>query len=435
MKINRLVIKELSFRKINFLLLLIAASVAVAAFVGTHSSMKVFDVTTEEIILQKEAETKESMLKLEDDYRVIMKRLGYNALIIHKNEDISNLRTRGYPTLFMPEEGAVKLGKSGTKRLNHLLPFIQTSIYWPEQQRNIIVSGIKHQVPVSAKKFHIDEEGGYKDPITPPLQAGTTNIGYEIANKMKLSEGSAIKIKGEEFVVNTVYPQRGNDDDLTLWLPIDRVQQWLGKQGQINGIFALQCVCQGTEDLLLTIKKEVAAVLPDAQVIGFGSIAAVRQDARKRASVAHKAAMEAELKNRAELRKAREQLFSIAVPSIIAISVILITVLSFLNVRERHLEIATLRALGFRSKQIFYIFLSRAFLVGILGGFIGYLIGVFIGVLAGRASPFGVVLSSIFSVKLFVGVLLLAPCVTIFTSWVPALNASMKDPATILRED
>ncbi|MFA5646212.1 MAG: ABC transporter permease [Candidatus Ratteibacteria bacterium] len=434
MKLHTLVLKEISFRKINVILLILASAAAIAAFVGTHASMKSYDKRTDEIIIQREAETREAMIKLEDDYRIIMKRLGYNALILHKDENISRLKIKGYPSLFMPEEAAEKVGKSGTKRLNHLLPFLQTSLYWPEQRRNIIVSGIRHQIPVSAKKVHLDEQGGYRSPITPPLLKNTANLGYTIAMETSLSKGSVFTLKGERFTVDTIYPQRGNNDDLIVWLPLDRVQKWIGKEGKINGIFALQCVCQGTEDLMLSIRKDVASVLPYAQVIEFASIAAVRQEARKRASDAHKSAIESELKNRGALRDARQQLFSVAVPSIIVIALVLMTILSLLNVRERRLEIAILKALGLRSGQIIYLFLLRAILIGLIGGFTGYCIGLVAGVFAGQPSSLGAGLLSVFRGSTFLAVLLLTPFVSLVTSWIPTLIAAKKDPATILRE-
>lgn len=433
MKLNRLVAKEIAYRKLNFILGLVAVVMAVSVFVGTRSMMIGHDIRTEEIIELKEAETREKMVQLEDDYRIIMRRLGYNALILHEDEDFEEVRRRGHPVVFMPEKSAQELGESGTVYLNHLLPFIQYMIYWPERNKNILVSGISKQVPVYSKARHLTDEGGYRSPITPPLPHGKVDLGYDIALAMNLSEGSQVRIRGEEFQVNKIYPHRGNHDDVTVWVPLHKVQQWLGRQGQINGILALQCVCPETEDLLLAIRQDVRSVIPYAQVIEFASIAAVRTQARKRAAEAHEAAIDAEIRNRLQLREAREQLFNIVVPAVVFVSVLWVIILTFLNVRERQAEIGILRALGFRSRQILHIFLLRAFITGLLGGLLGYLAGVMSGAFLSGAAPFG--RETFFEFQLFAAVLVLTPFFTLLASWLPSVNAAMQDPASILKED
>jgi len=72
------------------------------------------DLRTEQVIAQKEAETREEMARLEDDYRRIMKDMGYNVLVLHTDQGREELQRLGYPTHYMPEEYAHRLGRPGS---------------------------------------------------------------------------------------------------------------------------------------------------------------------------------------------------------------------------------------------------------------------------------------------------------------------------------
>ena len=77
-------------------------------------------------------------------------------------------------------------------------------------------------------------------------------------------------------------PQRGNQDDITLWINLREAQQILGKEGRINAIQALECNCAA--DRLGQIRDDIGRVLPDTQVIEFSSQALARAEARNRAA-------------------------------------------------------------------------------------------------------------------------------------------------------
>ncbi len=167
-------------------------------------------------------------------------------------------------------------------------------------------------------------------------------LGYELHRSLKAAVGSEIKFCGQRFVVSALQPPRGNRDDIALWINLAEAQRLLSHEGRINGILALECNCAANR--LGQIRADIARVLPDTQVIEFGSQALARAEACNCAEAEAKEAVHREMQSRERQRQDREQLFSVLVPLIIAACALWAGLLALRNVRSRVTEIRILRA-------------------------------------------------------------------------------------------
>lgn len=424
MNIWRLSIREIAHRKLNFISGLISVAVAVGCLVGAMTLLAGHDLRTEQVIAQKEAETKQAMVQMEDDYRVIMKRMGYNVLILHRDEDFAELHRRGFPVHFMPEDYAFKLAEQQFDSLNHILPILQQEMVWPEHDRTVIATGVRGQVYRKSAR---------QTPIMEPVPPGEVKLGADLAADLGLSVGQNVTLMGEQFTVGEVFTRRGNRDDNTVWLELQKVQNWLGRPGQINGILALECVC-ATEELG-KIEQQVQSVLPDTRVFEFSSIIQARLDARRRAADTHAQSIEAERRYRAELRVEREKLAGVLVPVVIGGAAVWIFMLLFGNVRERRTEIGILRAMGVSSRRIMNAFLLKALMMGFAGALVGYVAGVLVGAWWAQLPLVPASMAQVADLRLLVLVMLLAPALACLASWLPATTAARQDPAAVLQEE
>src|SRR5262249_270892 len=188
------------------------------------------------------------------------------------------------------------------------------------------------------------------------------------------------------------------------------------------------CNC-ASPDRLGDVRKEVAQILPDTQVIEDGSRALVRAEARNRAAAEARDAVQREKKARAELRSQREEFAAVLVPLGLLGCTVWVGVVALTNVRDRAGEIGILRALGVGSLRVFALFLGRAVLVGLLGALLGYAAGTLVGVLWGEGPA-----AEAFQAAPLLAVVVAAPVLCGLASWVPALLAARQDPAVVLRE-
>ena len=125
------------------------------------------------------------------------------------------------------------------------------------------------------------------------------------------------------------------------------------------------------------------------------------------------------------------------------ISAIGITNTMIMNVLERRNEIAIMKAIGARDRDINRMFLLEGLLIGIIGGTIGALLGWTLSQICGKYiqqmlekrldEPFG---SEVFSYPLWlvVGTPLIAAAVTTLATFIPARRAARLDPVAALRE-
>jgi ABC-type antimicrobial peptide transport system permease subunit len=209
-------------------------------------------------------------------------------------------------------------------------------------------------------------------------------------------------------------------------------QELLNKKGFINEILAFECRSAWAN--LPKVRAEITRILPGTQVIERASKVLAKVHAYTKVEDEGKAAIEREREHMAQLGATRTRFIKILVSLVTAICLVWIVLLAVGNVRGRRTEIGILRTLGFRSRQILYIFLSRAIVIGLFGGILGFLAGGFIG--GSLSEPVG---ESRYEWMLNFKLLGLGICVAVtiavVASWIPAILASRQDPAVALRQE
>lgn len=431
MDIWKIIKSELRYKKIGFLTGVLSLVIATVVFTGAIIILSGDELAAEKLFIEKEKELKEEMLQLEDDYRIIMRNMGYNVLILNKDQSIPELEKNGYATIYLDLKDVWTVAESGIKTLNHLLPVLQEKIYWEEKKREIFLTGIQGQVPVYSKPEHLTEDFEYRSPIMERVPEGKADLGEDIALSLNLRPGDQISIKGKKFEVNRVYARRGTRDDMTVWIPLDKAQIILQRPGKINGILALECICAIEE--LGQLKKELSEILPHAQVFEFSSLIAARADVRQRAARLHEEILTAEIMHQTKLRQEKQKLASILIILLIAGASIWIFVLILNNVRERKYEIGILRAIGFSKYQILRIFLGKSAIMGIAAGIVGCLTGIWLGILF-SGMEFMEAAVNLLSLPLVLSGIFLAPLLALAAGFFPSVVAARQDPATILSE-
>jgi putative ABC transport system permease protein len=421
MTTTHLIFREIAYRKGSFLLGVASVAAAVACAVGAILSLRTHDAQTERIIAAKEAETRARMAVLQDDYRKITKGLGFNVLILPKAQDLNELFAEDRGSTSMPEAYVDRLARSGVATIQHLLPTLQQKLRWPETERTIILSGVHGEVPIARASL--------KDPIQGAVPAGTMVVGWELHRTLRLEVGQKVKLLGRAFTVGKLQPERGTKDDITIWISLGEAQQLLGQPGRISGILALECVCAA--DSLDKVRGEITRLLPDTQVLEFQSQTLARAEARQRAAVEAAAAIEREQAGRARLRRQREALASILVPTVVLGSTLWIAFLTLGNVRERRPEIGLLRALGLPGRKVVGLFLGRAVVIGLAGAVLGYGGGVLVGT-RWFQRPTG---PARWDPWLLLAAVVLAPLFAVVAGWIPSLLAAQQDPAEVLSEE
>lgn len=419
MTLWRLTFKEIRMRKLNFAMGLLSIVLAIGVLVAELTMLKAHDLNTTNILQAKQAETEEEMRLLEDDYRKIMKKLGFNLLILPEGQRLDDFYAEGYAARTMPEAYVDKLARSGIVAIRHLLPSLEQKIRWAEQgQRPIILVGTRGEVPRT--------DGVKREPMMIAVDPDTAVLGHEIWDSLGLKSGDTFTLLGREFTVEKCRSERGNKDDVTIWIDLAQAQTLLNQPGEVNAILALKCHCAGAE--LDQLRQEVNGILPGVQIIELENKVITRAEARDRAKVAAKIALQAEKDHRTKMRAEREAFAAWLVPLVLLGSAAWIGLLAFMNVRERVEEIGILRTLGLSARAIVFVFLLRALVIGLLGALIGYGIGF-------AAGCGGAISAELFSPLLTSVLLPAAPLLAMLASLPPAMLAAAQDPAIVLQKE
>jgi ABC-type lipoprotein release transport system permease subunit len=332
-----------------------------------------------------------------------MLKMGYNLRIVAGDADIGGFLLVGIPDKTMPESYLQKLAAQQSFSYNHLLATLEGKTKW--RGLDIVLTGIAPEVAAP---------GEAKGAMTAAVAPGTAYVGYRIAEILSIHKGDLLDLNGQKLKVERCLAESGELDDMRIQCSLKDAQEILSQPGRISAIKAVDCLCFAQGDPVATLRKEIAAILPDVQVFQAKSLADTR----------------------AKQRQMIRNIFAVLLPFVLIACGVWIGVLAIMNVRDRRPEIGLLRALGYSAVQVMILFLGKAVLVGLVGAGTGYLVGTGLGLHFGPA-VFEITAKAMLrpELSLFVRACLLAPLFAVVASFIPTIIAVTYDPATTLREE
>ncbi len=424
MSIWSMMLHEIAYRKVNFLLGLAGTAAAIALLVGVLTGLQFHVVRSDEIVFRKEEETKAVMVGLRSDLRQAMQRLGYNAIVLPKDQPLGDWYAEDYGAITMPESWAPRLDET-RELVDRYLPRLRQKLKWEERQWTILVVG-------AGRERVLDTSVGEAAPLAGSIPQGSCVVGYELHHALGLEPGQEIAVLGRVFRIDKCERELGTKDDISIWIPLADAQQLLNQPGAINEILIVEHLSVWGN--LAEVRRRMAAVLPDCQVVEIASETMSRTHARIKVAEEAQAAVEQEKEKRAMLQAERRNAMTRLVPLGFLACAVWIGLLMYVNVRERAPEIGVLRAIGFRAGDVRTLVFSKACVLGIAGGLAGFALGTAGAMLLeGRAQAvaalgWGIALEQ-FGLAQAMGI---AACV--LGSWLPARVAAALDPAEILHE-
>jgi ABC-type lipoprotein release transport system permease subunit len=419
----KLLYREIVHRKINFLLSLVAMTAAAILFIAGSTLMGGYQLESEQQLLAMQAKADVALADLDKRTKRIMRDLGFNLRIVHKNTDLSELYAF-FDFVDMPENYVTTLAESPEiTKIVHLVATLKKMIELEGKPRLLV--GFAPE----ATQSHIDQ----KAPMGFQIKQGTVFLGHLAGVGYKV--GESIEVMGTSFEIADILAPRGTrENDILIALHLKDAQLLLKKEGLISEIVALGCKCK-TVDRVEEIMAQLEAVLPEAQVIEHSTRAIAREDQRKLVSKHYQQQM-------SDYKAGREGILAVltgmnryVIPLIVLVCAIWAGLLAWSNVRQRRMEIGLLRALGKDSTGIVSLLIGKALIVGLAGGILGSLLGLMIASQLAQ-SEFLAVSADNFQAPtmLLVATIAGAPLLTALASYLPTLAAIQQDPAVVLME-
>lgn len=385
---SKLVIKELLFRKISSSIILFTVIVASTVSVAIYTLSKAS----------------------ENETRKIMREQGLNLYIFPKGTNLIDFYSVNNTGTF-PDNYVDVLAESKTfDAVRHLTGILQ--IKYPDWKD---ANGSTHQIVLYGYKDEARQKYLSEQEIMGfDVKKGTVQVGSLVSRNIE--PGAPFIITGRDgnqysFKVDKRLDEGKGMMDQGVSFYLDDLQQVLGMQGKINKIEALGCVCH--DGRIKNARSQVQAIFSDLEVTEISSIA----DARE------------------HQRSMMNKYGAFIIPFIIISSLLITGLLFYQNVNIRNREVGLLKAMGNSTFTIMYLFLFKAFLLGLTGGIIGFFTGSLIAEYFGKE----IFRFTAFSIKplwsLFYYTIVISPLLWMISSWIPALLATRIDAARTLSQE
>jgi len=384
----RLVIKELLYRKVNSLVILLTVIIASTVSVAVYSLSKAS----------------------EDETRKIMREQGLNLYIFPKGTDLIDFYSVNSTSVF-PDKYVDDLAESKTfDAVRHLTGILQ--LKYPDW---IDPNGSSHQIVLigykdEAMQRYLPEQ----ELMGTDVPQGTVQVGALIAKN--ITEGVPFTITGKDgklysFKIDKRLEEGKGVIDQGVAFNLEDLQKILGMEGKINKIEALGCVCK--DGRIKNARNQVQSIFPDLEVTELSSIADARENQRLMMN----------------------KYGAFIIPFVIITCLLITGFLIYQNITARKFEIGLLRALGNSTNSILFMILAKAFIIGLAGAIIGFFTGTLVSEYFGKEIFRFTALNIKPAWHLFYYSLIIFPLLWMLSSWVPALIASKMDAAKILGEE
>ena len=385
MSLPRLLFREIRHGLPSFLLGALAVAVATALFISLTVAGRASYTETKRL----------------------MRDIGFNLVIVPAETEKARFWVDDMPQGDMPEAHVPALAATPGIGADHYVAMLQEKITW--RGTEALLTGIlpRMQAVDQSSKAPM----GYGE-----LGRGACYLGSALGERAGAQAGDVVDVLGVSLRVERVLLEEGSKEDIRLYAHLQDVQQMLGREGRINTIIALNCLCPypgDQERALAEMRRRIARVLPDVHVMELRNIALVRLETRLMA----------------------ERYADAILGAVLAAAAAWVALLAMLNARGRRREIGVMRALGFGAGHIAALMLGRAALMGVLGVLVGFALGTLI-VLEHGPEMFRVTFKSPRPPwELLVPSMLVGPLLAALAAFIPTAAAVTQDPASTLSEE
>jgi len=384
----KLVFKEMWYRRLTSVVILLTVVVASSVSVAIYSLSKAS----------------------EDETRKIMREQGLNLYIFPKGTNLIDFYSVNKTGTF-PDNYVDVLAESKTfDAVRHLTGILQ--IKYPDWKDS---NGSTHQIVLFGYKDEAQQKYlPAQELMGFDVKKGTVQVGALVARNIKPEEPFIIQgVDGKQYsfkIDKRLEEGRGMmDQGVSFYL--EDLQQVLGMEGQINKIEALGCVCK--DGRIKNARKQVQSIFVDLEVTEMSSIADARENQRVMMN----------------------KYGAFIIPFVILSCLLITALLFYQNVNIRSREIGLLKAMGNSSYTILFLILFKAFILGLAGGILGFFTGNQIAEYFGK-EIFSFTAMNIKPVwSIFYYTIILFPVLWMISSWVPALIATKIDAAKTLSKE
>jgi putative ABC transport system permease protein len=354
-----------------------------------------------------------------------MDSLGANVLVLPKSSTLQDYYAADMQGETIPEEYVTTLAMSDLAGLDNISPKLSMPVEL--QGKTFTLTGILPKSEFQAKAAWSgagvfsrpigcgagsvgmmgseDKKTLARKRVIETLEDNEVLVGADVATKLGLKDADKLDVLGKTFSVTAVLPQTGTVDDSRVFAHLHVVQDLSKKGPVINAIEVVGC-CQ---EISKGLVEKINRLLPDAKVVTITQIA------------------DAQIK----INHMMSNLSLMFLVIIVFVGGASIANYMYANVFERRREIGTLMALGANSGLVLRIFLSKALILGVVGGVGGYVIGTVLAVVLGPKLAGVVVLPMPMLALWAVGI---SVALALVASYFPARRAARLDPCATFQE-
>jgi len=405
MKLQTIIWKELWLRKSQLISALLGITLGIAVIVGVQSVSAVSEKAV----------------------KVSLDNLGANILVLPQAASVDDYYSADIDAPTFPEDYVERLATSMLPGVDNLSPKLTRRIKVGDVP--IILTGILPANELASKPIWqtaglvgaglnaacdpgntANQSFGLKDErlqrkAVDSLATMDALVGSNVAQRLGLKEGQSVNLEGRGFVVARVIPETGTIDDSRVYAHLHTVQQLLGVGNQVSAIEIMGC-CSAISDGLL---GKLRNILPDTRITTINQIVSTQ----------------------IKTNQLMSKISMVFLVIIILVGAITIGNYMWANVEERRREIGLLITIGTTRSVIYRMFLTKAIILGLVGGITGYILGTGSAMILGPQLA-GLKISPV-PIYLLLSVLV-AVAIALLGSILPVRRASRFDPAVIMQE-
>lgn len=405
MRLTDLAIKELWHRKSQLISGLLAITLGVGVIVG----IRTISVVSEKAVA------------------INLDNLGANILVLPQAASVDNYYSADIDAPTFPESYVEKITTSTLPGVDNMSPKLTRRVQIGEG--TIVLTGILPKSEIASKP--IWQQGGLlgnKVAASCAPKAGSKPskyidtklqrkgidslaksdcfIGFAVAQRLKVKEQEKLSIVSKDFLIVKILPETGTVDDDRVFANLHAVQSLLGTGEQISAIEIMGCCSEISDGLLSKLRN----VLPDTRITTIGQIVSTQ----------------------IETNRLMNQISFVFLIIVLIVGGISIGNYMWANVNERKKEIGILRMIGYHKKDVYFIFVFKALILGLIGGMAGFIFGTIAAIWLGPKF-IGIDVSPICLYLIFS--MLLSIFISVIGSLIPAYMAGKIEPFSNMQED